>query len=242
MGALVMHTNILDSLKLFPDKPVKKFGIVILSPSGRELLNIPALTLADLTQPNGWLNIETELSSNFPDLSTAAILQLQQIYEAGAITVEDLDDIHIDLSLLSSLNIMDEIESGRYTISLTTYNANNDKTNTDFEIYVRDIIPAVFIDTITRISGKKITQINGNSHRVVGFANGATTISINGNQANVTDGLFELVTDIDSELIEYEVADEFGNLYAGTIEYSEYSAGQDQNGNGSCFITSCFHD
>lgn len=131
------------------------------------------------------------------------------------------------------------------TVSLTTYNANNIKTNTDFEIYIRDIIPAVFIDTITRLSGKKITQINRNSHRVVGFANGAATISINGNQADVIEGLFELITDIDSELIEYEVTDEFGNLYSGVIEYSEYhesSAGQGQNGNGSGFISSCFLD
>jgi hypothetical protein len=228
-GALVMRTNVVDSLRLLPDDTPVRFGITILSPSGSEVLNIPALTLADFTQPGNWEELAAELMSNLPDTSPEAIFRLQQIYNSGAVTVDATNGIDVDLSLLASQGIMDNFESGRYTISLTAYNANSDKTTNDFELVVRDIEPAPFLEKVLRISG--------DSYRVVGFVNGAATIRLNGSSTTVTDGLFELTTTIRSDTIEYEIVDEFDNTYRGTIEYSDYSDSKSSGGSGSCFVS-----
>ena len=229
-GALVMRTNAVDSLRLLPtDRPVK-FGIAILSPSGSELLNIPALTLSEFTQPGHWQALAAELASNFPTISPETAMRLQQVYESGAVAVDTSGGIHVDMSLLASQGIVGAIESGRYTISLTAYNANNDKTTNDFEVVVRDIAPAPFLE--------KVVHSFGNNYHIVGFANGAATISLNGSSATVNDGLFELTTNIQSDTVEYEITDEFGNTYRGTIEYSDYSSPGGGGGSGGCFISS----
>jgi hypothetical protein len=239
MGALVLRTNALDSFKLLPDQRVQKFGIAIRSPSGTELLNIPVLSLTAFTQPENWTAIATEIATSYPTLTADLIARLQQIYSSGAISLQSaggIDDIHIDLSRLSSLGIIDSIEHGRYTVSVTVYNENSDRTVTDFEIVVRDILPAPFIDRITRVSGY--------SCRVVGFAGGAQTITINGSTAEVSDGMFDLTATIDSKQIEYEIVDEFGGTYSGTIEYNEYRdpAQSDSGGDHGCFIAVCVYD
>ena len=88
---------------------------------------------------------------------------------------------------------------------------------------------------------EKVVRSFGNNYHIVGFANGATAISINGSSATVNDGLFELTTNIQSDTIEYEITDEFGNTYSGTVEYSDYTSqggGEGSGGSGACFISS----
>ncbi len=73
MGSLVMRTNALDSIKLLPTEQVKKLGIVIIAPDGDEVINIPALTLSNLTSPDSWLVLLGEMQTTYPGLSMGRI-------------------------------------------------------------------------------------------------------------------------------------------------------------------------
>lgn len=238
-GALSLRTNALDSLKLLPDGEIKKLGIVILTPTGEELLNIPTISLANLTLPENWTALAAELATSYPNLNLAALQQLQQIHAVGAVRLEEARDIRIDLAHLVDAGLIDALEPGRYTIAITAYNTNNDRTITDFEILVREIDPAPFFD--------KFTRLNGDRFQVSGVANGASAITLNGAQAEVIEGSFELTTTIDSGTMAYEIIDEFGTTYTGTITLSDYQEIQSGGSGGSgdplsqsgCFISRC---
>ncbi len=217
MGALTLNTNAMDSLKLLPDDTVERFGVVILSPTGAEILNIPVLTLSAFTQPGNWARIAEEIAENYSELSNdyTAMLKIQQIYNSKVINMMEIDNIHINLSQLSSLHLMDTIESGRYTISLTAYNRNNDKSIADYDIIIRDLLPQPFIDSVTPTGGKQ--------YIISGIANGVATITFNGIVTPVIDGQFEVTTEIDSNVIIYQFLDIFGDSYSRSVQLDEFN-------------------
>lgn len=213
-GSLVLRTNALDAIRLLPDEEVKKIGITVISPTGTEIISIPALDIDYLTSQGNLVEITKEIQKQYPNLSAEIISQIIQVYNSGAFSLIEGRNININLVDMVSAGIISSFEPGRYTISVEAYNSNNDLTLSNFEIVVRDIIPTVFIESV-------IPNNNG-GYTVVGYANGGRTISLNGFSSSVNDGIFEFDITIDSNQIDYSLTDEFGNIYNGILDYGEY--------------------
>lgn len=213
-GALVLRTNAMDSLKLIPDDEIIKLGISILSPSGSEIINLPAVNIHDFTTMGNWECVLAELNQNYAVLTPAQISRLLQIYNSQSLRLEGLN-VEVNLSTLVSHSLIEKLEPGRYTICVEAYNENNDLTRSHFEIVMRDINPTVFIENVQKV--------NSTAYIITGFANGAQTVTLNGIAANVENGIFELKTYINSDSIEFSLIDEFGNSYSGTVDYDEYA-------------------
>ncbi len=215
-GALVLRANVMDAVRLIPDNDIEKVGITILSPSGEELLNIPALSLTGLTNsPTNPLNISAlanELSANYPDLTIETINQIKALYQSGAFTLVE-GHLNIDFDAMATAGI-EAFEPGRYTFNIEAYRANGDLTQSRFEVVIRDIVPSVFIENVTP---------NGSgTFNLVGYATGAQDVTLNGVLASVNDGAFSVDTAIDNSVVAYSLTDLFGNTYIGSLDYEEF--------------------
>lgn len=213
-GALVLRTNAMDAVDLISDQNISKIGIEVLASDGSEVVSVPAISI-DHLQTMNWTALLLELQQSNPSLTQAQVNNLQRIYNAGAFTSSTLTHARLNFAALVNTGIINAIDPGRYTIAIESYNDKDDQTLTHFEIVLCDINPTVFIESIEKISSKV--------YSIIGFANGAQTVAINGVTATVHNGMFELQTSINSDSFDFSLVDEFGNTYGGTLDYDEYT-------------------